>query len=340
MSDSTVWMDLLEYARWSPSPHNVQPWKVKIISDTKAEIYYQPSRLLYIEDYTGKFTIAGFGIFVEYLDIAAHAKGYKITETYNNILLDEKQQNPTLFATLHLVKTTEKDELTPDLILKRRTSRLPYNGKPVELSVLRKLESVAAKYGHSFTFSEDQAMLDWILALNRDTIFYDMNDTATREEINGWLRFNYNQAHHKKDGLWSYCMIVPGILLYLFFNIRWLFNIPGINAWAKYYYLRSTNGTKTVGWLTGPFNKPHEWLKAGRMLGRLWLYMTKYGVYLHPFGSIITNNESHKRLREKFNVDESKNVMWLIMRLGYSKEPPRSLRLEVEDLLYTDTSSL
>jgi hypothetical protein len=169
--------------------------------------------------------------------------------------------------------------------------------------------------------------------LNRDTLFYDMAEKESRDEIGRLLRFSQSEAKTKKDGLWAYCMNFPGWLMYLFFRFEWFFELPLINSLSHFYYMKTMNGVRTVGWIQGPFQTPDQWLKSGHMFARLWLVMTKYGVYLHPFGSIITNEKAHDRLREKFKVDESKDILWLIMRLGYSKEPPRSFRLETDDIL-------
>jgi hypothetical protein len=54
---------------------------------------------------------------------------------------------------------------------------------------------------------------------------------------------------------------------------------------------------------------------------------------MHPFGSVITNPNAHNKMKEKFKLDESKEMVWLILRLGYSNIPPRSLRLDIEDIL-------
>lgn len=333
MVNNSIWNELLEYALWTASPHNVQPWKIKIISDYEAEIFYDPQRLLPVEDPAGCFTTAGFGMFIENLSVAANDMGYKIKEEYNGTTLDHTKKELTPFVKVKLIKTNEKETLNKELIKERRTSRLQYNGKPLPDDVISELETIAKQFGHTFTFSKDMKMIDWVLTLNRDTIFYDMNDTEARNEIGLWLRYSSQEAHTKKDGLWAYCMRFPGPMMYLFFHARWLFNLPIINTYVKHMYLQSTLGTKTVAWLSGPFNTPYDWLNAGHMLARLWLCMTKHGVYLHPFGSIITNKESHKRLQEKFNVDEQTNKMWLIVRLGYSKAPPRSLRLNLTDIL-------
>src|SRR6476469_3446571 len=63
------WTELLDYARWTPSPHNVQPWKLLVLTDTDARLYYEPARLLPHGDLTSCFTIIGLGMFIESLRI-------------------------------------------------------------------------------------------------------------------------------------------------------------------------------------------------------------------------------------------------------------------------------
>jgi hypothetical protein len=108
---------------------------------------------------------------------------------------------------------------------------------------------------------------------------------------------------------------------------------PVIKQIIQAYYFSSMKGTTTIAWLKGPFKTPHDWIQAGHMLCKLWLTMTKYNIYLHPFGSIITNHKAHQQLVEKINAHEGEKELWLIMRLGYSNEPPRSQRLEVNDII-------
>ena len=69
------------------------------------------------------------------------------------------------------------------------------------------------------------------------------------------------------------------------------------------------------------------------MLMRLWLTLEREGVQLHPFGSIITNARANARLRERIHVGDGETPPWLIVRLGYSAEPPRSHRLRADELL-------
>jgi hypothetical protein len=333
MKGFDLWNGLLEYARWSPSPHNTQPWKVKLISATDADLFYDPSRLLPDEDPDGMFMTVGMGVFVEMLSIAARGEGYDIDFQYSGARLDKKETKPTFFGHLRLEKNKKREVLDRELIKQRRTSRLAYNSQPIGNTIIQELQVIAKDFGETFTFSSDPRIVDWIVRLNKDTMFYDMADQKTREEVGGWIRYSLKEASQKKDGLWAYCMNVASSVMYLFFNARWIVNLPGVYQIAGKIYLGTMKGTKTVAWLQGPFTVPDDWVRAGRMLARLWLTMTKYGIGLHPFGSIITNRKSHARLREKFKADESKNMMWLIMRLGYSDTPPRSFRLPLSEIL-------
>jgi hypothetical protein len=119
----------------------------------------------------------------------------------------------------------------------------------------------------------------------------------------------------------------------LFVHANWMFRIPGIYHMVRALYEHSMRGTRTVAWISGPFEKHDEWDNTGRMLARLWLTMTKHGVYLHPFGSVITNAKSHKLMADHFANSERKDDLWLLLRLGHSDVPPQAHRMTVDQLL-------
>ena len=88
-------------------------------------------------------------------------------------------------------------------------------------------------------------------------------------------------------------------------------------------YLRTQAGTRHVAILRGPFGSWPDLVAAGRMLMRLWLSMTRHGVYMLPFGSMITNARSRRYLRGQFSGDD----IWFVLRFGYSAVPPKAPRL-------------
>jgi hypothetical protein len=334
-----LWREGAAYARWTPSPHNVQPWRLRIVSETQCELYYDPRRLLPKTDPTSAFTTMGLAMFVEYLSVALQSRGHEVHADYVGGPLDYGATRPTLFAVLALVPATSDDIIDRRLILARKTSRLPYDGLPVEDSALDRLAAIAGENGHRFQSSSDPALVAWMLDLNRFTLFADLDDGETRGELRQWIRPTDQEAEKKQDGLWANCLRFPGWLLRAFFDEH--------DKWGKGWradlcgrlLVRGMRGTRTVGWWSGPFEQHDDWLSAGRTLGRSWLELTRLGIQLHPFGSIITNPRAHARLAERLGAEASSTRYWMLVRLGRSEVAPRSYRLE-EPRVFLDDAEL
>jgi hypothetical protein len=331
---SSPWKTILEVARWAPSPHNIQPWLITVHSDEHATLSYDPKRLIPDTDVVGAFTTVGFGIFIEYLAIAASHSGLTLHwETLRNGI-DKSVDKAEPFFKLTLQPGGKPDIFHTDLMLKRKTSRLPYKSeKVIPPNFLKELEKVAKDFDYTFHWSQDPAMVTWLLRLNRDTLFYDMDDDVARTEVSHWIRYSEREAQATGDGLAARCMRMPGWLMRAFFKQHSLMHAPGIEQMVRWYYLRSLRGTSTIAWITGSFASQENWIQAGRMLARVWLAMTRESIYLHPFGSIITNPVAHARLSEKISYEEGANPLWLVVRMGYSNTPPTSKRLTVDQIL-------
>src|ERR1700731_475889 len=73
-----LWSTLLETAIQTPSPHNVQPWRVRLVSEQEAELYIDRKRTLPKEDTTGSFILSAMGMFVEAIALLAVARGFSL----------------------------------------------------------------------------------------------------------------------------------------------------------------------------------------------------------------------------------------------------------------------
>lgn len=336
---TNTWQQIAEYVRWTPSPHNTQPYRLKVIDEQKAEIVFMPNRGLYVADPQGKFTWLSAGIFAELCSIAAHDLGFELqaTFTYEPLYKNNDYQTSQTVATLQLTKSQVKiKDLPAELIFKRHTSRLPYNGRAVEQPVLDKLTDEAAKFGHSVGFSTEAPTIKWVVDLNKDSLFYDLEDTGVRTELKHWLRFSKKEAYAKQDGLSAECLHLPGWLLQSFFRHTWFWLAPGIRNLVAVVYKNTMKGIGTIGWLQGSYQTTEDWVRAGRLMIRLWLIITEAGVYWHPYGSIITNDKARQTMLNRLHIadeNEGKNMVWLLLRLGYSSEPPRSERLPLEEII-------
>jgi hypothetical protein len=223
--------------------------------------------------------------------------------------------------------------LSRQLIVDRRTSRLPYDGIPVAQEVLDELANIAKEYGHKLEFSSDQKEVKWVIRLNANTMFYDMSKDEARNEVASWMRFSKADAVKRKDGLAAYTMNVSGFMMWLFVHVNCFFRIPGIYSLVRHSYEQAMSGTATVSWISGPFETQKDWDNAGHMMARMWLTMTKHGVYLHPFGSVITNQTAHEEMDDHFKNEEREHDLWMLMRLGTGNVPPQAQRMPLSKLI-------
>jgi hypothetical protein len=84
-----------------------------------------------------------------------------------------------------------------------------------------------------------------------------------------------------------------------------------------------------MAWVSGKFWKPGDAVAAGKFLIRFWLELTRRGLYLHPFGNLVTNTKA----RAAFEKLTGSRDIWFVFRIGYTDEPPESYRLPLEAVL-------
>jgi len=321
-----IWADLVEDARRAPSPHNTQPWLLEVENDRHALLLCRPDRTLPVEDADGRFLTCGLGIFDEALRIAAEARGYALVDEFLAPDLSARARGEVPVARLALAEGPTDGEALR-LLLARRTSRLPYDGRAAADAALVELTETGARHGHTVGFSPEPDFVRWAVDLNCATLFYDLAEDDRRAEIRHWTRTSEHEAARKGDGFSPSCLGFSGPLIRLFFDHHRA--VRPFEAVLKRIYLRQMRGTATVGWIAGPMAAPEECWRAGRMLLRYWLAATRHGLVLQPFGSVITNPTAHARLDERLPLGD----LWLLLRIGYSAEPPPSARLPVEALL-------
>ncbi|MES2971324.1 MAG: hypothetical protein V4702_03325 [Patescibacteria group bacterium] len=339
MEEQNIWRRIAEYVRHTPSPHNTQPYRLHVISDTSAEIVFLPSRGLFIADPEGRFTWLTAGIFAELVSIVAHSLGYEIVTDWDFSPMYPNGDTTTeqVIAKLELQKhDSVLNDLNPTLILNRHTSRLPYDGNIIPTELISKLHAEAERYGHRFMTSTKPKDIEWVKELNKNSLFYDLENIGIREELKHWLRYSKKEAVDKKDGLSAECLGMPGRLLHSFFYHHKIWAMPGLKQIVERIYMSTMKGIGTIGWLQGPYATRADWVKSGELMIRLWLILTEAGVYWHPYGSVITNDKSRADMLRHMGLHEEadgKNMIWLLLRMGYSKEPPHSERLALEEII-------
>jgi hypothetical protein len=321
------WRELLEHARWAPSPHNGQQWLLQARSDESAQLLCDPARLVPAIDPTGAFAMVGLGAFIETLAVVARAGGQELEVTNISGPPAADAGEPAAVAELRL-HAGGSDHLPVRLVHRRRTSRLPYDGRPVEGPTVERLERACARFGHRIEVSSDPKLVGWLLQLDATYLLRDLRLRPAREELAHWLRYSNRSAAATGDGFSPAAMDVPGWMLRVLVHAGPLFGLPPVAALVRKLHNDSVRGTATAAWLAGPFETPEDWITAGRAFCRVSLELTADGIFLQPLGSIIDEDILHHRLNPRRD-----GSLWIVVRMGTGREPARSHRLPVERVL-------
>jgi hypothetical protein len=120
-----------------------------------------------------------------------------------------------------------------------------------------------------------------------------------------------------------------------FFAHHRFWTMPIVRNVVGTVYGATMKGIDTIGWLRGPYRDRADWVAAGHCMIRLWLMLTRHGIYWHPYGSVITSEDARANMIRYLDLPEEaggKDMVWLLLRLGRSRQPPRSHRLPLEEI--------
>ena len=330
MFASDAWGAIIEDAHRYPSPHNSQPIKVELRSPTQAAVYYDLDLGLPAESYGIPFAHVCAGVFLESLKVCALARGYALREELHLSEMDFSSADRLhLIGEVTLVPRTPTDEdlAVHRAFLGRQTSRRPYDNTLVDPAAVVEAEATARRHGHEFRSSSDPTLVRTLVHVNQATLFDDLRNDAVHREILTWLRFSRAEAARRGDGLSAETMLMPGPVLRFAMQHRGLWEAPLIGALIRRIYLNTMRGVRQLGWLEGPFSGPADYMEAGRAFMQVWLGFTRRNIYLHPFGTVITNPRSHAEFAAAVGAEETAGRMaWMLFRFGHSAAPPRAHR--------------
>ncbi len=318
------WAEIAALARRAPTPHNTQPFRIRPLDATRAELVLLCERLLPREDHGNLYMASSAGIFMLAIERAGAHLGFQVACRPIPQFDPRPLEHSTEQVCIGYAEVTGTMPAVPqpELVELRRTSRLPYADRAVGPDVLELLTAAVTPFAQRLLLVNDPAVVARVLRLNAEAIIENLALDVERREIEGWYRYGTTPEHG--DGLWEQPMNQPAWEIRLAFATPRAFQWPGFKQYAIRRFLRTQRGTRHVALLCGAFSVWPELLSAGRGLFELWLLMARHGVYMQPFGSMLTNPAYARRVADDFGVEDC----WLLFRFGYSDAPPRAPRLE------------
>ncbi len=336
MTTKTTITDLFELANQYPSPHNGQPIEVVQIDDEHFDIYFRKERGLHAAEVSYLFSYVTMGVFMYHLSLCAKALGFSYSYTTSLPSRESlKGEGTVKFATCVLKATAQKQDTELLKTIKRRqTSRKKYyEGVSGELS--NQMIDIAEQM-HLELYRMNKQDTHQAIWLNQRAVFDDMFDDAVRSELNHWLRYSEKEKEEKMDGLAYDCMEINGRVMRFIVKHYKVLRMPGISQLLKRYYLRTMSDNSDAYYLLTPFSTENEGFEVGVAVMKIWEVVASKGYYLHPFGTIMSNQAAHAdflKLAHIEHEDIHKNFLVFIYRCGKSEVPHESLRLPVKDHL-------
>ncbi len=326
---NSQWEAIIQTALRTPSPHNTQPWRLRIRDDRHATLFMETARTLPDEDTTGHFIRCAMGMFLEALRIISANAGLALQPT----LVHDDLPGPFIrFAELELKGISEPSQYPDSLFQIRKTSRLPSTGVRIDPQLTTLLKQISVQYGHRYYQFDDPALIEVIILENIRAAFHDLNVQAYHREVTKWLRYSDKESRAKADGLDYRCMRTPAIQLRLMRQLPQMMSWPLTRGLTRWIFRQQLGKVSHIGVIGGQFFNDTAAASAGTFLMQFWLELARQKLFIHPLGNLITNPKAKARLCELTSIDDP----WLIFRIGHTDEPPQSFRRPLSEVLIYD----
>lgn len=337
--DSPPIVQALRYGITAPSAHNTQPWRIEVVSDTEARVYFDPARLLPVTDPPGRQVHISHGTLVEMTSIAATHLGYR-TDVHvlpeGGMTLAEYGTKPTAHLSLVADSQVAEDPLFAQ-ILHRRSSRLPHTPQPLTDEERAAISAAATRPGLQPGWIGAQRMADAIeCAVQGMTV--EADDHGTFEETNQWFRFTDAEIATKGDGLNLDTAGMTGLPLAA---ARWTTRPSNWHSRLNRSgylrtFTRTVRETRALLTLTTPANTMADWITTGRAYVRAQLNAAGYDLRFQPLSQTLQEFPQMDRLRAR--MDALADVtppakLQMLVRVGHTRTPALSPRRDLRGIL-------
>ncbi len=311
---------LLNYAVLAPSRHNTQPWLFHVQGNT-VELYADRSRALPVTDPDGREMIISCGAALANLLIAMQHFGYAaIVEMYS------PSDKPDLLVRVTLEKggvATEEGHKLFHAILRRRTNRQLFEGRPVPKSLLSAFEDIAGREGTIFQVVQGEEARYTLASLiaTGDRMLWE--DERFRQEIAAWTRPVDSQS---RDGVPASALGKGEMASYLGpLRIRTFMDHEEASQDQH-----PAVGSPVLAVLWTFTDSWFDWLAAGQAVEKILLHARAAGVWASFFSQPIEIATLRKEVRDVFGRTDFPQ---LVLRMGYGSEVPPAPRRSVRDVL-------
>ncbi|MBR7001455.1 MAG: hypothetical protein IKI11_02170, partial [Neisseriaceae bacterium] len=264
------------------------------------------SKTLKVVDGENRELFISLGCAVENMQIAATLYGYESDYEY----IDGK-----IVVTFRQSETVTPDPLL-DQIKKRHTHRGEFTGKKIPSDLIKILQSVEKEENTDFTIFDGETneakLIKEKIYLGNDI---QMSDTAFKNELVEWMRFNKKDIKENQNGLCYNVLGFPATPKFVGKKMVRMFLSPkaqnktdnGVNNSASAFCLFSTAAKSEA-----------DYIAVGKTLERVLLKITELNLAYSFSNQPCEVEPLSLKLREELNLTNYPSV---VIRIGYGEEP-------------------
>ncbi len=313
---------LVRYASLAASGHNAQPWKFHLQENAIA-ILPDFDRRTPVVDPDDHHLFVSLGCALENLSVAAAA-----SRMPGNAEIAPDPRDGVRFVFAAPAATDAITEQLFAAIPRRQSSRTLYDGRPVDMPVLRKLMQVSQSPGADLALLTGRSRIDPIRDLVISGNTAQMADTAFLRELKEWLRFSPGQAMARGDGLYAAASgspVLPDWAGPIAFDL--FFKAEAEND----KYAKQMDSSAGVAVFSAETEGPAGWIAVGRACQRFCLMATALGLKLAFVNQPVERSELRTALAAAAGIAGRRPD--LVLRFGHGPALPYSPRRDAATIM-------
>jgi len=338
----------LDYARWTPSADNLQPWVVRVESLSEGEIALSVSQKFdrdSADNIHEMIDWLALGSFVASLQVVAQADGFELhsMEFRRNAILSFKRS-----------LNGSADISRANILLERHTRRCPFSKVEIGAPHRQRIEKIFAQHSElsAHWFVGERKSVAGRLMARLDCIRYQ----NARQFSNLLKVVRFGKEVGSNDGLDVRTFEIPASGIFLlrtlrtFPFLRFIFFLGLERFYAHLGCQRLIENSSALVFIQSRVGGSKSWFEIGRCLQEVWLEATRCGLAFQPYGhsliavdalthpekysgSHVLKIEAVKRQFDSIGIDLSRPG--LFFRVGYTDTSSafRSQRFDASKLL-------
>lgn len=329
---------LVSYAILAPSPHNLQSWRIQFFGTNGIRLFVDLTRLIPEVDPEARQIMVAQGCFIETLTVAAGHLGYaaKVSLFPDGPVREDLEKRPV--AEILLTKATGAADPLFDEILRRKTSRAPFDQKRVvaqtalnQLTAVRVPPSIEV----AGTVNAEEVRQFTALAIASNEVECDTE--RTRNETVDHIHIGASEIAKNREGI-----SIAGTGIWWASHLGMLSNDamrdPSTKSFAslKTMVEDAANSSHAYIWIKSDTNSPEDQVAAGRAWVRVAWQATREGLMTHPLSQALEEfaemAPQHVKMRQLTNCKGEETIQ-MFARLGYVADGEHSPRRRVASFI-------